>query len=265
MKPDLPLALIAVFGIALFLIERGIPLRRTTTRIVARLFVNLSLSACTFAVALLTVGPVTTRTLRLTSESSFGFLHVTGLPGYAQFILGFLLLDLGFYYWHIANHRIPFLWRFHVVHHLDRRLDTTTALRFHFGEVFFSAVLRGCVIAAFGIAIPTVLAFEALVLAVTLFHHSNIRVPDGLDRRLSLLIVTPSIHWVHHHAVRADTDSNYATVLSVWDRLFGSRSHQRRDDAEPIGVQARPPENVMDDEGFADLLAHPFRASRGEG
>ncbi len=242
---------------ALAVAERLRPYRPAKGAVMPRLGKNIGLWGINVALSVLVVVPLSV------FAAAHGLDWRAGV--FASWPIDFLILDLYMYWWHRANHEIPFLWRFHVVHHLDRRLDTTTALRFHFGEVFFSAVLRGCLIAAFGIAIPAVLAFEALVLAVTLFHHSNIRVPDGLDRPLSLLIVTPSIHWVHHHAVRADTDSNYATVLSVWDRLFRSRSHQRRDDAEPIGVQARPPENVMDDEGFADLLAHPFRASRGEG
>lgn len=164
-----------------------------------------------------------------------------------------LLLDLLIYWWHRANHAVPFLWRFHSVHHLDGFLDSTSALRFHFGEVLLSALARAAVIVLLGFPFASVLAFEALVLAATVFHHSNLRLPAGLERALSRLVVTPSIHWVHHHAVRRDTDSNYATVLSLWDRLFGSRSPKLRDPLMKIGVEGQS------EEGMTALLMRPFR------
>lgn len=165
-----------------------------------------------------------------------------------------LLLDFLIYWWHRANHQVPFLWRFHEVHHLDGFLDTTSALRFHFGEVLISALARAAVVVALGFPFLSVLLFEILVLAGTLFHHSNLRLPPALERPLAAIVVTPSIHWVHHHAVRRDTDANYATVLSLWDRLFGSRSPTARTRDMRIGVEGRAEETL------AGLVARPFRA-----
>jgi sterol desaturase/sphingolipid hydroxylase (fatty acid hydroxylase superfamily) len=173
--------------------------------------------------------------------------------GWGGFAADLLLLDFLIYWWHRANHVVPFLWRFHAVHHLDRFLDTTTALRFHFGEVLLSALARAAVIVILGIPFASVLAFEALVLVATVFHHSNIRLPAAIERAISLLVVTPSIHWVHHHSVRRDTDSNYATVLSLWDKLFASRSATRRRPDLPIGVEGQG------EEGYRDLVSRPFR------
>lgn len=164
-----------------------------------------------------------------------------------------LLLDFLIYWWHRANHVVPFLWRFHEVHHLDRFLDSTSALRFHFGEVLLSALARAAVVVALGFPFTSVLAFEALVLVATLFHHSNLRLPPALERALARVVVTPSIHWVHHHAVRRDTDSNYATVLSLWDPLFRSRSAASRRPDMAIGVEGR------DEETLAGLVTKPFR------
>ncbi|NIA71002.1 sterol desaturase family protein [Pelagibius litoralis] len=175
-----------------------------------------------------------------------------GLPGLA---LDILLLDLLIYWWHRANHEVPFLWRFHEVHHLDRFLDTTSALRFHFGEVVLSALARAAVVLLLGFPFTSVLVFEVLVLLGAIFHHSNLRLPATLEQVLARLIITPSIHWVHHHALRRDTDSNYGTLFSFWDRLFGSRSAQPRDLAMPIGVEGRA------EEGFVSLLVHPLRAA----
>src|SRR5262249_7199489 len=147
-----------------------------------------------------------------------------------------LLLDFLIYWWHRANHRVPFLWRFHEVHHLDRFLDVTSGVRFHFGEVILSALARAGVIALFAIPLSSVLSFEALLLVATGFHHSDLKLPPSLERALSWIVVTPSIHWVHHHRVRSDTDSNYSTILSLWDRLFASRSQTRRTPEMEIGV-----------------------------
>ena len=165
-----------------------------------------------------------------------------------------LLLDFLTYWWHRANHEIPFLWRFHRVHHLDRFLDTSTALRFHFGEVLLSALARAAVVFALGIPLAAVLAFDGLLLLATVFHHSNLRLPAALERALAKAVVTPSIHWVHHRRVRRDTDSNYATVLSLWDKLFATRSKTARSPGMEIGVEGR------EEEGVAGLIAGPFRA-----
>ncbi|MDJ0609834.1 MAG: sterol desaturase family protein [Kiloniellales bacterium] len=177
--------------------------------------------------------------------------------GAGGLLLDLLLLDFLIYWWHRANHVVPFLWRFHQVHHLDRFLDTTSALRFHFGELLLSAAARAVIIVLLGIPFESILVFEALVLVATIFHHSNLRLPARLEKALSRVFVTPSIHWVHHHAVRRDTDSNYATVLSLWDPLFGSRSGTRRSADLEIGVEGRG------ELSLPRLLWAPFRSRAG--
>ncbi|MGF1561785.1 MAG: sterol desaturase family protein [Geminicoccaceae bacterium] len=174
----------------------------------------------------------------------------SGPPG---LLLDLLLLDFWIYWWHRANHEIPLLWRFHEVHHLDELLDSTSAFRFHFGEVLLSACVRAIVIILFDIPLEAVIIFEALVLVNAIFHHSDMQLPLWLDRFLARLIITPGIHWVHHHALRADTDSNYGTILSLWDRLFGTMSATRRSLTMPIGVEGRR------DRGLFGLLTGPFR------
>ncbi len=173
----------------------------------------------------------------------------SGAPG---LVLDLLLLDFLIYWWHRANHEVAFLWRFHRVHHLDATLDASSALRFHFGEVLLSALARAGAIVLLAVPLASVLAFEALLLLATIFHHSNLRLPAGLERALACLVVTPSIHWVHHHKLRRDTDSNYATVLSLWDPLFGTRSATKRRPDMPIGVEGQ------DERPLAALLAAPF-------
>jgi sterol desaturase/sphingolipid hydroxylase (fatty acid hydroxylase superfamily) len=167
--------------------------------------------------------------------------------------LDLLILDGLIYWWHRANHRVPLLWRFHSVHHLDRTLDTTSALRFHFGEVLLSALARAAAVIALAVPLVSVLVFETVLLIATIFHHSNLRLAPGLERALSRLVVTPSIHWVHHHRLRTDTDSNYSTVLSIWDPLFRSRSRTARTPDLEIGVEGREELPLL------GLIAAPFR------
>jgi sterol desaturase/sphingolipid hydroxylase (fatty acid hydroxylase superfamily) len=174
--------------------------------------------------------------------------------GWPGLLVDLVLLDALIYWWHRANHEFAPLWRFHEVHHLDRFLDTTTALRFHFGEVALSAIARAGVVVLLDFPLSSVLAFETLVLLGAIFHHSNFRLPPRLEAALARLIVTPSIHWVHHHRTRPDTDSNYATVLSVWDLVFGSRSPTRRRADMAIGVERREERPLL------QLLLAPFRA-----
>jgi sterol desaturase/sphingolipid hydroxylase (fatty acid hydroxylase superfamily) len=176
--------------------------------------------------------------------------------GAGGLVLDLVLLDLWIYWWHRANHEIPLLWRFHAMHHLDRVLDTSSALRFHFGEVLLSAAARGAAIVLLGLPIVSVVVFEALVLVAAIFHHSNLVLPPRFEAALSRLVVTPSIHWVHHHRIRRDTDANYSTVLSLWDRLFASRSPTPRGIGMAIGVEGR------DELSLPQLLIAPFQPTR---
>ena len=167
-------------------------------------------------------------------------------------VVDILILDLLIYWWHRANHEFPFLWRFHQVHHLDRRLDSTSAVRFHFGEVLLSAAFRGIVVVLLDIPFAAIILHETVVLIAAIFQHSNVRLPKGLERALGWVIITPGIHWIHHHAVRNDTDSNYGTLLSLWDRLFGSMSPTQRHPEMPIGVE------YDKERSLGELLLLPF-------
>lgn len=160
-------------------------------------------------------------------------------PNWAWLPLDIVLLDFWIYWWHRANHEWRFLWRFHEVHHRDRHLDVTTALRFHFGEVALAACARAVVIMAFAIPLTSVIAFEILVIVATVFHHANWRIPPALEAALARLIITPSRHWVHHHKVQADTDSTYGTIFSIWDRLLGTTTPTRRAPLMPLGVEGK--------------------------
>ncbi|MEZ5896095.1 MAG: sterol desaturase family protein [Parvularculaceae bacterium] len=129
---------------------------------------------------------------------------------------------------HIAYHRVPAMWRLHGPHHLDRFLDSTTALRFHFGEVLLSAILRAPLVIALAVPFAHIVLFELALTAASIFYHSNIRLTPSFEQALSRVMVTPSIHWVHHHRCPEDTNSNYGAILSLWDRLFQTKSATQR-------------------------------------
>ena len=238
--------------LAFLLLERLVPMARASGGI-GRVGRNLLLGSVNGALGWLVVVPVSAAAAHWAPDWRPPWL--TGWPGLG---IDLLLLDFWIYWWHRANHRLPLLWRFHEVHHLDEFLDASSALRFHSGEVLLSAFVRALVIFLAGVPLASVVIFETLLAVVVMFHHSNLRLPGAFERVLSLVIVTPSIHWVHHHAKRADTDSNYSTVLSVWDRLFGSRSATRRVVDMAIGIEGHPEERL------AGLLVRPFlpRAAR---
>ena len=163
---------------------------------------------------------------------SLGLAHVLPLPAVAKLIIVFVLFDIWMYWWHLANHHIGFLWRFHRAHHSDTEMDTTTALRFHPGELLLSTFFRLPVLILIGMSFSQLLLFEVLLNVSTLFHHSNLAVPEKWDRLLRTVIVTPNMHRVHHSVEMAETNSNFTSLLSVWDRLF--RSFRTREDTHAV-------------------------------
>jgi sterol desaturase/sphingolipid hydroxylase (fatty acid hydroxylase superfamily) len=166
---------------------------------------------------------------------------------------------LTFYYWHRLNHRIPFLWRFHNVHHIDIDLDVSTALRFHFGEITLSILFRVVQLAIIGPSPTTFLIFETCFEAATEFHHSNWRMPFRLERLLNKVFVTPRMHSLHHSVVEEETNSNYSTIFSWWDRL--NRSFRIITEAHTVTIGV-PAYRDAADQGISRLLTLPFQKQR---
>ena len=156
------------------------------------------------------------------SSRSVGLMRLLPLPYAARTAVIFILFDLWLYFWHLANHRIAFLQRFHRAHHSDTEMDVTTALRFHPGELILSAFIRLPVVVLLGMSFMQLALFELLLNISVLFHHSNLAVPENWDRALRAAITTPDMHRVHHSADPAGTNSNFTSILSVWDRLLGT-------------------------------------------
>ena len=150
----------------------------------------------------------------------WGLLNMIALPFWLSVLLAFLVLDFAIWLQHLLFHVIPVLWRLHQVHHADRDIDVSTALRFHPIEILLSLVWKFAFVVVFGAPALAVFLFEAVLNAAALFNHANVRLPLWLDRILRLAIVTPDMHRVHHSVVRGETNSNYGFNLSIWDRAF---------------------------------------------
>ena len=162
----------------------------------------------------------------LASEQSWGLLNQLSLPYWFEVLIGVVALDLVIYAQHVLHHAIPVLWRLHMVHHADLDFDMTTGLRFHPIEIIVSMAIKLSAVAAFGVSALAVLIFEVALNATSMFNHSNIRLPQKMDRILRLLVVTPDMHRVHHSVVIRETNSNYGFNLPWWDRLLGTYKDQ---------------------------------------
>jgi sterol desaturase/sphingolipid hydroxylase (fatty acid hydroxylase superfamily) len=252
-------ALLGAAYVLLFLFERALPLRRSKERLLPRLVVNVLISAAAFAAAAVLVQPAAAAALDFTERRSFGLLPLAGLGGALEAVAAFLLLDLSFYYWHVANHRIAFLWRFHNVHHIDPDLDVSTAFRFHFVEVGLSAGFRAVQVILIGPTLSVYVIYEIAFQLGTLFHHSNIRLLPSFERALNSVFVTPRMHGIHHSDIREENNSNFGVVFVWWDRLHATLRLNLPQAQVTIGIPAysRPGDNLV-----LRCFVMPFRPQR---
>jgi sterol desaturase/sphingolipid hydroxylase (fatty acid hydroxylase superfamily) len=252
------LGAVALFAL-LFASERLAPLRSDTHSLLGRLVVNVAISVLTFLAAAALVQPAARWALSWSAEKPFGLVHLIALPAWLEFLLAFLLMDLAFYYWHVANHRLPFLWRFHNVHHADPDLDVSTAFRFHFGEVALSSLFTLLQVSLIGPSVWAFAVYQAAFQAEVLFHHSNLRLPIGFERLLNKVIVTPRMHGIHHSQVQRENNSNFGTVFAWWDRLHRTLGLNIPQSAIRIGI---PGYSLPQDNTAANALLMPFRKQR---
>lgn len=196
---------------------------------------------------------------RWAEHHDIGLLHWLTLPTWTEWLIAILIFDAWTYYWHRINHRIPFLWRFHRVHHSDPHMDVTTANRFHIGEIALSSMLRVPLIILYGASIEQLALYELLMFAVVQFHHANIGISEKWDRVLRLLIVTPYMHKVHHSRWQPETDSNYSSLLSIWDRIFRSFRINKKPETIRIGLDEF---DHPADQTIAGLLRTPITRRR---
>ena len=192
-------------------------------------------------------------------QQSFGLLQQLDWPIWVTGILGFLVLDCAIYWQHRLFHRVPILWRIHRMHHADTDFDTTTGLRFHPIEIVLSMLIKIAVVAVFGISALTVLVFEIVLNATSLFNHGNVALPRRLEGPVRALIVTQEMHRIHHSQVQKETDSNFSFNLSLWDRLFGSYTAKPEAGSDSIAIGLKEYPAAPQSTKLTYLLMIPFR------
>ena len=207
------------FLVLLFVIETKYKLRIRVQSRIKRIVINTVLALPAFALLRFMLIP-TLVWLAFKNESlHFGLNYLYIFPSWIENIIAFILLDYAIYWWHIILHKMPLMWRFHLVHHTDLDLDVTTAFRFHFGEMFGSVIYRGAAVLLIGASPLIILIYEIIFEAETQFHHSNTKLPLHFEKMLNKIIVTPRMHGIHHSVIKHETNSNYSTIFSFWDRM----------------------------------------------
>ena len=248
-------ALPSAFGVLTWLEQRR-PLRRTVTPKALHVARNLLFAVLSAAVVQLAERPLVRRTARAVERDRLGLLPALRLPRLLEDVFAVVLMDYTLYVWHVLTHRVPALWRFHAVHHVDRDLDASTALRFHAGELLLSVPWRVAQVRLIGVSSTALATWQTLLLLSIMFHHSNVRLPVALERVLARVVVTPRLHGIHHSVRRDETDSNWSSGLTLWDWLHGTLCTDVPQDAIEIGA---PGYAASDDDSLPRLLALPFQ------
>jgi sterol desaturase/sphingolipid hydroxylase (fatty acid hydroxylase superfamily) len=251
--------LVFAIVLVLYFLQWRFPLRRQHFSLIRRLVRNYVVSIPGFLIVRLAMLPIPFAIALWAQHRQIGLLHWLHLSGWSAGILGFILLDYAYWWWHWANHMLPLFWRFHNVHHTDLDMDVSTAARFHFGEIFFSIAFLSIVVLVSGVAPFTFIIFFVVFEAAVAFHHSNWRLPIKLERVLNLMIVTPRMHGIHHSIVQRETNSNWGTIFCWWDQLHRTLRRDIPQDAITIGVAAYREERELT---LGKLLALPFGKQR---
>ena len=236
--------LISLFGI-LFLLESKFQLRKRVQNRWKRIIINFGVSLPSFALLRLLFIPLMVWLAYKNEQWQFGLNYLYGAPLWLKATIAFLLLDYTNYLWHIVLHKMPLMWRFHLVHHTDLDLDITTSFRFHFGELIGSVFFRGAAVILTGISPWMVLIYEIAFDASNQFQHSNIKIPFRLEKILNKILVTPRMHGIHHSIKKRERDSNFSIIFSFWDRLHKTIKLNVRQDEIVTGVAAYPDEKEL--------------------
>lgn len=242
--------------------ERFAPLRRSVESKLRRVLRNLTIGGVSLAITPLLQIPVLGPVARWTTREEVGLLHLVAWPQWVETAVAILLLDYTLWWWHRANHRVPFFWRFHVVHHADRDLDTSTALRFHFGELILSIPVRAAQMTLAGVDEKTLWLWQTVLFASILFHHANLRLPARLESLLVRFVVTPRMHGIHHSDRWDETNTNYSSLLTLWDRVHRTLRLDIPQERIVIGV---PEYAAGSDVTVGKMLLLPFRRKREPG
>lgn len=257
-------ALILAGGIAIFwIIESAIPFMKFKYNKWQHAGINLFFTFTTILVNF-SLAIILLKTALWTTENNFGLLHwLPKMNSWIVAIIGLLLLDLiGAYLAHLVEHRVKLLWRFHLIHHTDTWIDTTSGNRHHPGESIIRFIFTTAAVLIIGTPMWMVFLYQTLSVVATQFTHANISLPKKFDRIMSYFLVSPDMHKVHHHYVLPYTDSNYGNIFSIWDRLFGTFTTLDREKIiYGVDTHMKPEENNH----LGNLMKIPFQKKRFTG
>ena len=201
------------------------------------------------------------KSTEIVNTYEIGFIHLFDLPLFVEVIICLLILDLvGAYLVHFVEHKVPWMWKFHVVHHSDENVDVTTGLRNHPGETVFRILFTILGIYVSGASIGIVMLYQSISVLFAHLTHANVGLPKTLERVISYVFVTPNMHKVHHHFQLPLTDKNYGNIFSIWDRIFGTY-HSANDSGSIVyGIDTHMKDNKIN--SFSDLFLIPFKKMR---
>ncbi len=258
---DIPLSyrtLILLGGIVFFWILEGlIPLYSFNYKKVNHAILNIFFTTTTaiigFGFAFLLL-----KSTIIVNDYNIGIIHLFELPLFFESIICLFILDLiGAYLVHYIEHKVPWMWKFHLVHHTDMNVDVTTGLRHHPGETIFRILFTILGVFVSGASIGVVMLYQSLSVLFAHITHANINVPRKIDNILSYIFITPNMHKIHHHFQLPLTDSNYGNIFSFWDRIFGTYSEVKNQKSILYGIDTHM--NKKESNSLNDLLLIPFR------
>lgn len=198
------------------------------------------------------------KSTEIVNTYEIGFIHLFNLPLYLDVIICLLLLDLvGAYLVHFVEHKVPWMWKFHVVHHSDENVDVTTGLRHHPGETVFRILFTILGIYVSGASIGIVMLYQSISVLFAHITHANVGLPHSLDKVISYIFVTPNMHKVHHHFQLPLTDKNYGNIFSIWDIIFGTNHSVNNSKSIIYGIDTHMKDKKVN--SFYDLFLIPFQ------
>ena len=243
-------------GLLFFLVfELLVPYRPSSVSKVKRWVNNLGLTLFNTLVLQLLFAGVIVRTAAYVTTQQLGVLNMVALPPWVKLLVIVAFMDFMLYIWHLLNHEVPFLWRFHRVHHSDLNMDVSTATRFHIGELAISVVIKIGLVFFLGASPLGVMIFESALVLCAQFHHSSLKVPKWFEAIFWILFVPPSMHRIHHSVIIRERDTNYGTIFSMWDRCLGTLLTDVDQNRIRIGVGAY---QKLEKLNFHHLLGMPF-------
>ncbi|HEX8735286.1 MAG TPA: sterol desaturase family protein [Pyrinomonadaceae bacterium] len=203
----------------LYYFENRRPLRKSVEPKLTNTTRNLAVASLAAITINFLEKPVAGRLTKLVEKENVGLLKIFRLPKFLKIAFAVILLDYTLYLWHVLTHKLPFLWRFHKIHHADLDLTASTAIRFHFAEMAISVPFRAGQILLIGVSPKALDVWQTLLFISIFFHHSNLRLPRAFEEKLELFVVTPRLHGIHHSIAETERNSNWSSGLTVWDFL----------------------------------------------